>query len=101
METRIELHESLKQILGSESVYFQPPESVKMVYPCIVYGLENVKITHANDKPYLGMKCYNITIIDKDPDSEIPDRFLAMPFSSFVRVYTAHNLNHWVFTLYF
>ena len=37
MKTRYELHEFLCEILGSRNVYFQPPESVKMKYPAIVY----------------------------------------------------------------
>lgn len=101
MDSRIELHEELKAILGSGFVYFQPPESVKMSYPCIVYGIDGMDIKRADDRPYLTAKRYSITIIDKDPDSVIPDRLLTLPYCSFDRCYTSDNLNHWVFTLYF
>lgn len=101
MRSRLELHESLKALLGSGYVYFQPPESVKMTYPCIVYELNNVDTKHANNRPYFNMKNYRITIIDKNPDSAIPELFTAMPLCRFDRSYTANNLNHWVFTLYY
>ena len=37
MASRLNLHNSLIEALGTKSVYFQPPESVKLVYPCIIY----------------------------------------------------------------
>lgn len=101
MNNRIELNEKLKEILGSGYIYFQPPESVKMVYPCIVYSLDNIDTKYAGDKPYVNTKRYIITIIDKDPDSKIPGKMLFLPMCRFNRNYTANNLNHWVFNLYF
>lgn len=101
MSSRLELHNELTKILGSGFAYFQPPESVKMTYPCIVYSLDNINTKHADDKPYVKTKRYSVMIIDKDPDSEIPDRMLTLPMCSFNRFYTVDNLNHWVFSLYF
>ncbi len=100
MNDRIELHDKLKQILGSEYVYFQPPESIKMVYPCIVYAIDDVDIKYADNKPYLYARRYILTVIDKDPDSKIPNELLLLPLCSFSRAYTGDNLNHWVFILY-
>lgn len=101
MNSRIDLHEELRAILGSGFVYFQPPESVKMVYPCVVYALDNMDVKYADDRPYLNAKRYRVTVIDKDPDSVIPDRMLVLPYCGLTNVYTADNLNHWVFSLYF
>lgn len=101
MSSRLELHEKLRTLLGSAYVYFQPPESVKLVYPCIVYGLDDMDTKHADDKIYLNKKRYSIIVIDKNPDSVIPDKMLALPLCSFSRFYTADNLNHWAFSLYF
>lgn len=101
MATRIELHEKLKVILGSKAVYFQPPESIKMEYPCVVYSIDDIDIKHADNIPYVSKKRYSITIIDKDPDSIIPDKISELPLSSFSRSYVVDNLNHWVFLLYF
>lgn len=56
MNSRIDLHEELRAILGSGFVYFQPPESVKMIYPCIVYALDLMDMKYADDRPYLNAK---------------------------------------------
>ena len=67
-ERRLELHEILCTILGSRNVYFQPPESIKMNYPAIVYGLDDIDNQYANDGVYLSHRRYSVTVIDKNPD---------------------------------
>ena len=47
-DRRLELHEILCGILNTRNAYFQPPESVKMNYPAIVYALSNIKSLYAN-----------------------------------------------------
>lgn len=90
-----------EELLGSRNVYFQPPESVKLNYPCIVYERSDIRTKSANNKLYLKHKQYMVTYIDEDPDSEIPDKLLELEYCSFVRHFTADNLNHDVFALYF
>ena len=101
MNRRLELHQMLVDILGSGNVYFQPPASVQMKYPCIVYGRIGVDPKHANNKLYLYKKRYQITVVDKNPDSQIPDRISQLPLCKFDRHYNKDNLNHDVYTLYF
>ncbi|MCD8159451.1 MAG: hypothetical protein LUD77_11395 [Clostridiales bacterium] len=101
MKNRLELHQILVDILGSENVYFQPPESVKLSYPCIIYNLNNINTRNADDRHYLLTNNYTITFISKDPDSEVPYSILGLPMCSFDRSYTADNLNHWVFNIYY
>lgn len=101
MRTRLELREILKQEIGLEQLYFQPPSSVQMKYPCVVYKHNNFYIRHSDNYPYIGYKAYQIIIIDKDPDSVYQDRPLRIPMCRFDRHYTSDNLHHWVYTLYF
>lgn len=98
---RLDLHFILCDILGSNNVYFQPPESVKLKYPCIIYKLNDMNIDYADDKIYSYKKRYSITFIDKDPDSLIHEKIFELPYCSFNRSYAADNLNHWVYDLYF
>lgn len=98
---RLQLHEMLCEILGTRNVYFQPPESVQMNYPAIVYGLADIKNTYADDGVYLSTRRYAVTVIDEDPDSPIVDRITSLPLCQFNRWYTKDNLNHYVFELYF
>lgn len=98
---RLQLHEVLCKILGTRNVYFQPPESIQMNYPAIVYSLDNIKNMYANDGVYLSARRYAVTVIDKDPDSPIADKICLLPTCRFNRSYKKDNLNHYVFELYF
>lgn len=101
MASRLELQTLLESLLGSRNVYFQSPASVMMKYPAIVYSVDDIENTHANNGVYAQMKAYSITIIDEDPDSELIDKISRLPLCAFDRHYVADNLNHDVFTLYF
>lgn len=98
---RLELHILLKTLLGTDNVYYQPPPSVQMGFPCIVYKRSSVNTDFADNFPYSTKKRYQITVIDKDPDSEIPDKVSALPMCSFDRFFTADGLNHDVFNIFF
>ena len=65
MGTRLELQSKLEELLGSRQVYYQPPESVKMEYPAIVYSKSNIRTTNANDAKYSKINRYDITVISK------------------------------------
>lgn len=101
MSKRLELHEKLCNILGSRQVYFQPPESVKMQYPAIVYSRNLLPTKFANDQVYKHDLSYKVIVIDKNPDSEIIDKILQLPMCSWTTHYAADNLNHDVFNLYY
>lgn len=98
---RLQLHELLKQLIGTDNVYFQPPANVQMEYPCIVYKRDLARTQFAGNSPYRYTKRYQVTVIDRDPDSEIPDKIAALPRCTFDRHFAADNLNHDAFTLYF
>ena len=99
LDKRIQLQTLLESILGSRNVYFQPPESVALKYPAIVYTLSNINNSHANDNVYMTDKNYLITVIDSDPDSEIRDKVSRIPTVKFDRHFTSNNLNHDVFVM--
>src|SRR5687768_4084650 len=101
MAQRLELHALLTTLLGSPNVYFQPPESLRMKYPCIRYVRDFVNTDFADNKPYKHKKRYQVTVIDRDPDSEISDRVAALPLCTFDRFFTADSLNHDVYNLFF
>lgn len=96
---RLDLHEILVEI--TPHVYFQPPANVQMQYPCIVYQRDNSSTEFAGNKPYSYTKRYQITVMDMDPDSPIPDKVAQLPMCLFTRAFAADNLNHDIFDLYF
>lgn len=64
--------------------------------------MTDIDIDHADNIPYRATRKYAITIISKDPDSELPDELLkGTPLCRLDRTYVADNLNHWVFDLFF
>lgn len=102
LKTRQEmLQTKLEEILGSENVYFQPPESIKMKYPCIIYQLQSYDLRYADNIVYKKKRRWRLTVVDKDPQSEIVDKIVDLPYCYFDRFFTKDGLNHWSLSLYF
>lgn len=104
--SRLLLHEILRNLMGGDvdpekklTVYFQAPTT--MDYPCIKYERSQSRNFHADDLLYLFYKRYTVTVIDRDPDSLIPDQVESLPHSRFDRFYVVDGLNHFVFDLFF
>lgn len=99
---QLQLQSLLESFLPEDGkVYFQPPNGLQMVYPCIVFKRDSAETEFAGNNPYRYTKRYQVTVIDRDPNSDIPDKIAALPLCSFDRFYTADNLNHDVFNLFF
>lgn len=101
MVRRLQLQTLLEGILGTSNVYFQPTANVQMKYPAIIYKRDTADTEFAGNNPYRYTKRYQVTVIDRNPDSDIPDKVAALPMCLFNRFFTADNLNHDVFNLYF
>lgn len=99
MHGRLELQTMLENLLGSQEVYFQPPASVKMQYPAIVYFRNNIDSTHADDGVYKQSLEYQVIVIDTDPDSEIVMKVSQLPRCRYERHYVSDGLNHDSFIL--
>lgn len=98
---RLQLHQTLCDILGTNNVYYRAP-SRKMKYPCIIYDLDGSDVRPADDIPYFRKRRWSLTVIDEDPDSEIPEHLQdGMRYCRFERSYLADGLNHFVHTIYY
>ena len=100
MANRLDLQALFEAILESPNVYFQPPSSVKMSYPAIVYSKSDIKNRFASDEVYNQSNHYTLTVIDLVPDSEVIDKISKLPKVKFDRHFTSDNLNHDVFSIY-
>lgn len=96
---RTQLHDLLVTI--APNVYFQPPSTVKMSYPCIVYSIDDVDTKFASNLPYGNTRRYQVTVIDRNPDSTIPAKVESLPMNSFARAFVADGLNHFIYNIYF
>ena len=101
MASRKDLHNRLVEILGSKNVYFNPPESIRMNYPCIVYERDDIEPKYADNITYGLFYRYQLTVIDRDPDSEYVEKVALLPQCRFVRHFVSDNLSHDIFTIYF
>lgn len=101
MRPRIELQALLETLLGSENVYYQPPETVKMKYPCIRYEKSSEDNRFADNTHYMRFKRYDITVMTKDPDSDLPDKVANLDTAVFEREFKADNIYHTVYRIYF
>jgi len=102
MGSRLELQTELEELLGSKNVYYQPPESQKLIYDCIVYQKRDIRTNNADDIKYLFNNCYELTLIYRNPDSDLSENVLRhFQYSSFERHFTSDNLNHDVIIIYY
>ena len=99
--TRLTLHEELCEVLGSRNCYFSAPSILQ--YPCIVYTRENPSVNFADNEEYQVTGGWRITIVDANPDSEIPKRLQEhfKHYCSKEQEYSADDLRHFVFMLYY
>jgi hypothetical protein len=101
MASRLELQTLLEAISGVSAVYFQPPSNVEMQYPCIVYSIDSADTKFADNASYSHTWRYQLTVIDRNPDSEIPSAIVRLPLARFGRRFMANNFNHDVFEIFF
>lgn len=101
MDRRLELHQKLVNILGSNNVYFQPPATIKLQYPCIIYHRSKINKRHADNVMYNHNVQYSILLIGRNPESDIVTKILELPYCSYDRFFTADDLNHDAFTLFY
>lgn len=99
--SRVELDRILRTTLGSANVYFDPPESFKLKYPCIVYSLGGNSEIFAENSKYYNMKRYTITYITRDADDPMIDTLDELRFCRLSRPYTADGLFHYAYDIYF
>lgn len=100
MRTRMDLHNKFKELLGSEQVYYQPPESLKMQYPAIRYSKADITNIYANNIKYYSHDVFDVVIISKVPDHPVIKKILELPYTEFDRHYVSDNLNHDIIRIY-
>lgn len=96
---RVELQELLKEYC--DTVYFQPPSSIRINYPCIVYNRSTDYINRANNSLYMKEKLYRVTVMDKNPDSDIADRLQELPWAVIISRDVIDNIYQTTLNIYY
>ena len=100
MARRTKLLREIKQVIDGPNVYFQPPESVKLTYPCVICSYDNEIAIYADNKCYQHYKMYRLLVVDKNPDSKFPGLIMDhFPYASPGRPYIADGLYHFPITI--
>lgn len=99
MGQRLDLQTLLETL--TPNVYFQPPDNLQIQYPCIVYQRYIATTEFADNIPYKYNQRYQVTVIDRNPDSLIVGKVAALPKCIKNRFYVVSNLNHDVFNMYY
>ena len=100
MVNRVDLHYALRDILGTDNVYFSPPENMKMQYPAFVYSRIGADVADADNNKYKVNFKYKVVYISRKPDSEdVIAKVLALPHSKYLTPFVADNLYHDVFEI--
>lgn len=102
MASRLNLHEELCTILGTRNAYYNPPESLRLQYDCVVYSRSGIDSMRADNRNYVNTNQYTLVVMSKSPSCDIPEKILEhFPMASFDRQYTSDELYHFIITLYY
>lgn len=114
MVKRLKLQTTLEQIMkealphklpdsssaNAFHVYYQPENNLTMTYPAIVYSIGSAMDRKANNGLYSMNDRYTVTVIDRNPDSKIPNLVRQLPMSSLTAQNKYDGLYHTIFTVY-
>ncbi len=103
MKTWEELVDTLQLFMGNKvKIYYQPPENIRLQYPCVVVELSNALMNYADNLPYLKNKRYSLTLMCLDADNEeYVNKLLELSMCTFDRRFINDRIVHDVFTIYY
>ena len=103
---RLRFRQQLERILldsgqsaGNLHLYFEPPTSVSMKFPAIIYTKNRIENRNANNRVYKQDDEYLVTVVDKDPDSAINRAVSMLPKSRWERGFVSNNMHHFIYTI--
>lgn len=89
-------------IPGVTEAYYQDPGDSSMLPPYImIERTAPSNVRHADNIMYNLYKQYTVTVVVRDPRSEIPDLVEALPFTRLDRVFRLNGLHHFAFSVFF
>lgn len=98
---REELNEIFVGFLGTRQVYFQPDDKISILYPAIIYELDDQEVIYADNRSHRRTNRYQVTAIDRNPDVPVSEQIEQLPMCTFSRAFASEGLNHRIYSLYF
>lgn len=87
-----------------DTVYYDPPTSIQMQYPCFRFTMNNTDSKYADNIHYINTKRWALTYITRDVeeiDMVIKKVLDAFKYCTHETTFKSDNLNNVVFNLYF
>jgi len=81
-------------------VYFQPPASVQLTYPCLIFKRKPSRVSRADNKAYRVNDLYEVTVLTLDVDEPLFDILVTTPKTTHTKTYTRDRVYHHVFDIY-
>lgn len=94
---RLKFHNQLCCAFNTKNVYFQPPETLKIRYPAIIYSINNTSIKKADNRNYNYRIIFKVVLVSRDPESDMIDTMIDNFICNYESSYVADGLNHTVF----
>lgn len=89
-------------IPGVKNAYYQDPGDSSMEPPFImIERTAPSDVFFANNIPHQLFKQYTVTVVVRDPRSEIPDLVEALPYTRLDRKFRTNGLHHFAFSVFF
>lgn len=105
MGTLPELIDKLYEVLGENTeytVYGKAPTNTTLSYPCIVIKLDTDHVRRADNRPYMKLKKYTLTLITSDIFDTTYDTLVDnLPYCRFENNYISDQLYHYKLVLYY
>lgn len=101
MDRRLDLQMQLEALCSPYMVYYQPPESFRLDFPCAVYRRSDVDMEYANNHGYILTERYELTWLHLDPDDGMVERLLnSLSCVSYARQFALNGVYHDVMYAY-
>lgn len=81
------------------NLYFRPPSSLMITYPCVIYDLKVVDVRHSDNQVYSDGERYEVSYITSTQDDRNWTRLRDIPGSRWIRNFNKENLYHHIFEI--
>ncbi len=99
-----QLRDKLYLVNNTKNVYYNPPTSIRMEFPCFRFELNNLDVKHADNFAYSRKPRWAVTYITRDVEDveKVAEQMLDIfQYCNFDTSFRSDNLEHAVFNLYF
>lgn len=98
---RSEFKTLLDALEEGATVYGQAPGNTTLSYPAIIFVHDDETVMRADNLPYSITDAYEVTVIEKDPNTPVAKKVRELPMCAHNRSFVVDNLNHTVYIIYF